>query len=115
MGPTRTDVKWAIERRKVNQHIRFIPMNFLLEKVSMAAKCSRMFHRAVMEMHMRRRRNPVRVWMLCSGLQRALIVGPFKALSRAGPFKALSRAGSGGELGIIDPACAILIFTGEMA
>ena len=79
----------------------------------MAAKCSRMFHRAVMEMHMRRRRNPVRVWMLCSGLQRALIVGPFKALSRAEPFKALSRAGSGGELGIIDPACAILLLKGE--
>ena len=104
MGPTRTDVKWAIERRKVNQHIRFIPMNFLLEKVSMAAKCSRMFHRAVMETHIERRRNSGKMWMLRSGLQRALIVGPFKALSRAG---------SGGELGIIDPAWTILLFKGE--
>ena len=61
MGPARVDVKWAMATRKMHQHIRFTPMNFLLEKVSMAAKCSRMFHRALMVMLRRRRRNPVRV------------------------------------------------------
>ena len=113
MGPARVDVKWAMARRKMHQHIRFTPMNFLLEKVSMAAKCSRMFHRALMEMFIRRRRNPVREWTLLPGLQRTLVVVLITAFRRADPLTALKRSDGSDDLGVISPACAIKLWKGE--
>ena len=113
MGPARTDVKWAIDRRKTHQHIRFIPMNFLLEKVSMAAKCSRMFQSAAMEMFIRRRRKAASVWVLCVGLQRTLMVVVIMASRIFDPFIALSRSEGRDGLGNFEQACATTLWTGE--
>ena len=113
MGPARSAVKWAVARRKTHQRIRFIPMNFLLEKVSMAAKCSSMFQSAALEIFNSRSRKAVSVWVLCVGLQRTLMVVVIVAFSIFDPFMALKMSEGRDGLGIIEPACAITLWTGE--
>ena len=112
MGPTRADVKWAAARRKMLQHIRFTPMNFLLEKVSMAAKCNRMFHRALMEMLIRNSRSSAREWTLFPGLQRTLEVVFITALRRDDLLTASTRSDGSVDC-VISPACAIKLWQGE--
>ena len=54
------------------QHMRFTPMCFLLEKVSMAAKCHRVLQSALVKKLTRKRRRTARVWTLFPGLERTL-------------------------------------------
>ena len=56
------------------QDMKFTPMCFLLEKVSMAAKCHRVVQSALVKKLIRKRRSSARVWTLFPGLARTLVV-----------------------------------------